>query len=64
MISQIVYRDDERYVITRSQEEIMLMNIAMRGVMSIQSGDNPRIVEQKLKIYVPPNMRDLAEDGA
>ena len=48
----------------RSQEEIMLMNIAMRGVMSIQSGDNPRIVEQKLKIYVPPSMRDLPEDGA
>ena len=48
----------------RSQEEIMLMNIAMRGVMSIQSGDNPRIVEQKLKIYVPPSLRDLAEAGA
>ena len=47
----------------RSQEEIMLMNIAMRGVMSIQSGDNPRIVEQKLKIFVPPSMRDLGEDG-
>jgi chemotaxis protein MotA len=48
----------------RSQEEVMLMNIAMRGVMSIQSGDNPRIVEQKLKIFVPPSMRDMSEDNA
>ncbi len=46
----------------RSEEEIMLMSIAMRGVMSIQSGDNPRIVEQKLKIFVPPAMRDSGTD--
>ena len=46
----------------RSEEEIMLMTIAMRGVMSIQSGDNPRIVEQKLKIFVPPSMRESGTD--
>ena len=47
----------------RSEEEIMLMSIAMRGVMSIQSGDNPRIVEQKLKIFVPPALRESDTDG-
>jgi flagellar motor component MotA len=30
--------------------------------MSIQSGDNPRVVEQKLKTYLPPSLR-AAEEG-
>ncbi|MFH1022437.1 MAG: MotA/TolQ/ExbB proton channel family protein [Planctomycetota bacterium] len=38
-------------------EEKLLRQIVMRGVMSIQSGDNPRIVEQKLKIFLPPKER-------
>ena len=29
----------------------------VRGVLAIQSGDNPRIVEQKLRVFLPPNLR-------
>lgn len=38
----------------RSGEEILYKTIIIKGVMAIQSGDNPRIVEQKLKTYLPP----------
>ena len=38
----------------RSSEEILYKTIIIKGVMAIQSGDNPRIVEQKLKTYLPP----------
>ena len=38
----------------RSADEIMYKTIIIKGVMAIQSGDNPRIVEQKLKTYLPP----------
>ncbi|MFG0249585.1 MAG: motility protein A [Phycisphaeraceae bacterium JB051] len=38
----------------RSAEEILYKTIIIKGVMAIQSGDNPRIVEQKLKTYLPP----------
>ena len=41
----------------RSQEEQLLKSIVIRGVMAIQSGDNPRIVEQKLKTFLPHRMR-------
>ena len=41
----------------RSEEEQMLKTIVIRGVMSIQSGDNPRIVEQKLKTFLAPGDR-------
>jgi chemotaxis protein MotA len=41
----------------RSSEELLLKEIVIRGVMSIQSGDNPRVVEQKLKTFLSPAMR-------
>jgi len=29
----------------------------LEGIMSLQSGDNPRIVEQKLTAFLSPGMR-------
>lgn len=43
---------------SRTKEELLVKEIIMQGVMSIQSGDNPRIVEQKLKIFLAPSMRE------
>ena len=42
---------------TRSRQEVMLKELMLEGVLAIQSGDNPRIVEQKLISFVPPKMR-------
>ena len=33
------------------------LKIVIRGVMAIQSGDNPRVVEQKLKTFLPFKLR-------
>ncbi len=41
----------------RSKEEVLLKMIVVKGVMAIQSGDNPRIVEQKLKTFLPASVR-------
>ncbi|MBN1809620.1 MAG: MotA/TolQ/ExbB proton channel family protein [Planctomycetes bacterium] len=41
----------------RSEQELLTKEIIMRGVMAIQSGDNPRIVRQKLRIYLAPGTR-------
>jgi len=42
---------------TMSQEEIMLRELIIEGIMAIQSGDNPRIVEEKLKAFLAPKER-------
>ncbi len=47
----------------RSAEEVLYRTIIIKGVMSIQSGDNPRIVEQKLRTFLPPSER-VEEDDA
>ena len=39
------------------RQELMIM-----GILSIQSGDNPRIVEQKLNSFIAPKMRKMAEE--
>ena len=46
----------------RSEEEVFVKTIVIKGVMSIQSGDNPRIVEQKLLTFLPPKLRTSKSD--
>jgi chemotaxis protein MotA len=41
----------------RSSQEVLLREIMIAGIMAIQAGDNPRIVEQKLNAYLPPAER-------
>ncbi|MCB9851314.1 MAG: motility protein A [Phycisphaerales bacterium] len=48
----------------RSAEEMLIKQIILRGVMAIQSGDNPRVVEQKLKTFLPAAMRTSSEEAA
>ncbi|NLO89019.1 MAG: motility protein A [Clostridia bacterium] len=38
----------------RSDEEMRLKTIILEGIIAIQSGLNPRILEEKLKAYIPP----------
>ena len=47
----------------RSREEMMAKMIIIKGVMAIQSGDNPRIVEQKLKTFLPNRLRGTEAAG-
>ncbi len=41
---------------TRSKQEILAKNMVIEGIISIQSGDNYRIVEQKLKAFLSPKL--------
>ncbi len=46
----------------RSAEEVLAKTIIIKGVMSIQAGDNPRVVESKLKTFLPAALRNFGED--
>lgn len=41
----------------RTEEEIMIRQIMVEGILSVQAGENPRIVEEKLKSFLPPAER-------
>lgn len=42
---------------TRSEEELLIKELIMEGVVSISTGENPRILEQKLYAFLAPRMR-------
>jgi chemotaxis protein MotA len=41
----------------RNDEEVLVKEIMIAGVLSIQAGENPRIVKEKLMSYLPPEVR-------
>ncbi|MEM1423917.1 MAG: motility protein A [Planctomycetota bacterium] len=46
----------------KDMDEMLVKTIIVKGVMSIQSGDNPRVVEQKLMTFLPPGQRPSEDD--
>ena len=45
--------------------EVMVKEIMIEGLLSIQAGENPRVIEEKLKSFLAPNLRASAgtQDG-
>jgi chemotaxis protein MotA len=44
--------------------EMQVMEITLKGVISIQAGENPRIIKQKLLTYISPSERPTEEGDA
>lgn len=38
-----------------SSKEILIKEMMLEGILSIQAGENPRIIEEKLRAFLPPN---------
>jgi len=47
-----------------NKQELLGMEIVVRGIMGIQSGENPRVIQQKLNTFLPPKYRDAAGKAA
>ena len=47
----------------RSKQEVLAKQMALQGILSIQAGDNHRIVEQKLKAFISPDARKMQLAG-
>lgn len=41
----------------RSKSEVLVKELMIEGLLSIQAGENPRIIEEKLKTFIPPQLR-------
>ncbi len=40
-----------------SGQEMIVKEITVEGILSIAAGENPRIIEEKLKVFISPNAR-------
>ena len=57
MIANMITGPMEQKLSIRSSDEANAMTIMVEGIMSIQAGDNPRVLEQKLLAYLEPSSR-------
>lgn len=48
----------------RSSEEILIKELMVEGLLSIQAGENPRIIEEKLKTFIAPELRDTLKKSS
>jgi chemotaxis protein MotA len=47
-----------------SEAEVQARVLVLEGILAIQSGDNPRVIEEKLISFVPPDERDAEDEPA
>jgi chemotaxis protein MotA len=45
----------------RSEEELSIRELILEGILSIQAGDNPRILEERLKAFLSSDERKAYE---
>ena len=64
MMANLVFNPISRSLTQKSNEEIRLKTMAIEGVMSIQAGDNPRLIEERLTGYLSPDARSERAQGA
>lgn len=48
---------------SNSANEIKTMEVIIEGILSIQAGENPRVIEEKLKSFLAPKDRVSADGG-
>ncbi len=57
IIANLFFTPFETKLKQYSQEELQLKTLMLEGIMSLQSGDNPKIVQWKLESFVDPATR-------
>ena len=48
----------------KNEDEITMKQIMVEGLLSIQAGENPRVIEEKLKSFLAPGDREGSGDDA
>ena len=56
--ANVVYLPIANRLKALSKQEAELRSLTLEGILSVQAGDNPRVVAEKLGSYVPPAERE------
>ena len=61
LFANVIFLPISHQLEVRTEEEVFTKEMIIEGVLSIQSGVNPRIVEEKLRTYIAPEDRIAQE---
>ncbi|MBX3414588.1 MAG: MotA/TolQ/ExbB proton channel family protein [Pirellulales bacterium] len=65
VLAYVVFLPISEKLALLSRQELHAREIILRGIQGIQSGDNPRVIEQRLKTYLPRRLRaDASREAA
>ena len=64
IISNILFGPIAKKLKSLSDKELLAKRMIIEGIMAIQSGDNPRIVNHKLSVFLSPKFRSTGEEGS
>lgn len=59
VLANLIFIPMSNKVSMKSKEEVLVREIMVEGLLSIQAGENPRIIEEKLKAFLPPSLRKI-----
>jgi chemotaxis protein MotA len=62
LISNLAFVPMAEKLKIKSEEEILVKEVMIEGILSIQAGENPRIVEEKLKAFLSSDTREEFEE--
>ncbi len=63
MLANMIAIPIAKKLAVNSSREVLARELMVEGILSIQAGENPRIVEEKLKVFLPPSMRAQLDSG-
>lgn len=52
ILANVVFLPIANKLQVRSEQEVLMMEVMVQGILSIQAGENPRIVEEKLQAFL------------
>jgi chemotaxis protein MotA len=64
LMCYLVFQPTRRKLMDQDGGETRVREIMIEGILSIQSGDNPRILEEKLISFLPPKQRESVRQEA
>jgi chemotaxis protein MotA len=62
--ANLIYLPLSNKLKNRSTEEVAMYEMLIEGIMALQAGENPRIVEAKMIAFCPPKSRDSISEGS
>jgi len=59
--SNMVFLPIGAKLVTKSHEEVAYRRMLLEGILSLQAGENPRLIREKLNVFLAPKMRPTEE---
>ncbi len=57
ILANLIFLPMQTKLKRRSQEEVLLKEMILEGILAISKGENPRIIEEKLSSFLAPKLR-------